>query len=242
MSAVAPERIDLGDIAIEVIFKDIRNVHLGVYPPDGRVRIAAPARTSLEVLRAFAVSRLAWIRQQRRKLQEQARETPREYLERESHYLWGRRYLLTIVEEDAAPAVSLRHRAIVLRIRPGSTEEKRQAVMAGWYRRQVKAAAADLVAKWGPALGVEVRRIFVQRMKTRWGGCNPGSRTIRLNTELAKKPPECLEYIVVHELTHLLERNHTERFIGLMDQHLPQWRELRTLLNAAPLGDETWRY
>ena len=241
MTVGTTERIRLGDIAIEVVFKDIKHVHLGVYPPDGRVRIAAPARTSVETLRAFAVSRLAWIRQQRRKFHAQERETPREYLERESHHLWGRRYLLRVVEEDAAPAVTLQHRALVLRVRPGASEAHRQAAMAAWYRRQVREAAAGLVAKWESILGVKVSRVFVQRMKTRWGGCNPGSRAIRLNTELAKKPVECLEYIVVHELLHLLERNHTERFTGLMDAHLPQWRELRTLLNTAPLGYETWR-
>ena len=242
MTAERTERFLLGDLAIDVVFKDIKHVHLGVYPPEGRVRIAAPARTSVETLRAFAVSRLVWIRQQRRKFHAQARETPREYLERESHFLWGRRYLLTMVEAEAAPDVTRRHRTLELRVRPGATAEQRHAVMAAWYRQQVREAAVGLVGRWEPILGVKVGRVFVQRMKTRWGGCNPESRAIRLNTELAKKPAECLEYIVVHELVHLIERRHGERFTGLMDAHLPQWRELRALLNSAPLGDETWRY
>lgn len=242
MTGDITEHLHLGDVVIEVVFKDIKNIHLGVYPPDGRVRIAAPARTSLDALRAFAASRLPWIKQQRRKFHEQARETPREYLDRESHYLWGRRYLLEIDEQDAAPAVTLHYRSLVLRIRPGASEETREAAMAAWYRQQVRTAAARLVREWEPTLGVAVNRVFVQRMKTRWGSCNPTTGAIRLNTELAKKPEECLEYIVVHELMHLLERNHTDRFTRLMDQHLPNWRERRTLLNSAPLGSESWRY
>ena len=236
------EHIHLGDVVIDVVFKEIKNVHLGVYPPDGRIRMAAPARTSLDTLRAFAASRLPWIKQQVRKFHEQERETPREYLDRESHYLWGRRYLLEIDEQDATPAVTLNHRTLALRIRPGSSAEAREAALAAWYRRQVRTVAARLVRKWETTLGVEVSRVFVQRMKTRWGSCNPATRAIRLNTELAKKPEECLEYIVVHELMHLLERNHTDRFTGLMDLHLPGWRERRTLLNGAPLGSESWRY
>jgi predicted metal-dependent hydrolase len=236
------DRIELGDIAVDVVFKDIKNVHLSVYPPDGKVRMAAPARMGLDTLRVFAISKLAWIRQQQQKLRDQPRETPRDYLDRESHYLWGTRYLLQVVEQDAAPGVVLRPRAMILRVRPGTTEEKKQAIVSGWYRQQVKDAATELVAKWQPILGVTVQRLFVQRMKTRWGGCNPVARSIRLNTELAKKPKECLEYIVVHELVHLRERNHTLRFTALMDDYLPNWRALRKLLNTAPLGHETWRY
>lgn len=235
-------QFNLGDIAVEVVFKDIKNVHLSVYPPDGKVRIAAPARTSLDTLRVFAVSKLPWIRQQQKTLRDQARETPREFLDRESHYLWGTRYLLKIIEEEAPPTVAIKARTMVLRVRSGASEEKREAIIAAWYRQQVKSAATELVAKWEPILGVKAKRIFVQRMKTRWGGCNTQSRAIRLNTELAKKPKECLEYIVVHELVHLMERSHTERFRALMDRHLPQWRQLRELLNTAPLGHEAWHY
>jgi len=235
-------QINLGDIAVDVVFKDIKNIHLGVYPPDGKVRVAAPARTSLDTLRVFVISKLTWIRQQQNKLRDQARETPREFLDRESHYLWGARYLLKVIEDDAAPTVVLKPGTMVLRVRPGTSEEKKQATVSGWYRQQIKAAASELIAKWGPILGVRVERVFVQRMKTRWGGCNTDSQSIRLNTELAKKPRECLEYIIVHELVHLLERHHTERFTALMDEHLPQWGQLRKLLNTAPLGHETWHY
>jgi predicted metal-dependent hydrolase len=235
-------QIKLGDIDVEVEFKEIKNVHLSVYPPSGRVRIAAPSRMSLETIRMFAISKLGWIKQQQKKLREQTRETPREFLDRESHYLWGSRYLLKVVEEDAAPTVVLKPGTMVLRVRPGTSDEKKGAIVSGWYRQQIKMVAPELIEKWEPILGVRVERFYVQRMKTRWGGCNTESHTIRLNTELAKKPRECLEYIIVHELMHLLERNHTERFMSLMDKYLPQWRQLRKLLNTAPLGHESWNY
>lgn len=232
----------LGDIAVDVVFKDIKNIHLSVYPPDGKVRIAAPSRMDLDTLRVFAVSKLAWIKQQQRKLREQTRETPREFLDRESHYLWGTRYLLKVIEEDAAPSVVLTPGALVLRVRPGTSDDKRQAIIAGWYRQQLKEAATELIARWETILGVRVGKVFVQRMKTRWGSCNPDSRAIRLNTELAKKPVQCLEYIVAHELTHLLERHHNERFTALLDAHMPQWPQYRDMLNSLPLGHEEWGY
>jgi predicted metal-dependent hydrolase len=232
--------ITLGDIAVDVVFKDIKNIHLSVYPPDGKVRIAAPTRMNLDTLRVFAISKLVWIRRQQQKLREQARETPRECLERESHFLWGNRYLLKVVEQETAQTLVLEPRTLVLTVRPGTREETRNSLVAAWYRQQIRMATATLLAKWEPLLGVKAKRIFVQRMKTRWGSCNPHSGSIRLNTELAKKPPECLEYVVVHELTHLLERQHNERFTGLMDTHLPHWRQVRTLLNAEPLGQASW--
>ncbi|MFZ1640172.1 MAG: SprT family zinc-dependent metalloprotease [Candidatus Contendobacter sp.] len=235
-------RLQLGDIAVDVVLKDIKNVHLSVYPPLGQVRISAPRRMSLDTIRVFAISKLEWIKRQQRKLWEQERETPREYLDRESHYLWGTRYLLKVVEENAAPTVLLKPGTMILRVRPGISEEKKQAIVAEWYRQQIKLAATELIAKWEPILGVRVGRLFIQRMKTRWGGCNIDLQSIRLNTELAKKPKECLEYIIVHELAHLLERKHGDRFTALMDRHLPTWRTYREELNRAPLGYEQWPY
>lgn len=234
------DRIQLGDVAVDVVFKDIKHVHLSVYPPDGRVRLAAPAHMSLETLRVFAVSKLGWIRTQQKKLHAQARETPRDFLERESHYLWGRRYLLSLVEQEAAPTLTVNPGSLVLRVRPGTSRAACDAIVAGWYRRQVRNAAAEVIGTWESILGVRVQRLFVQRMKTRWGSCNPDTRTIRLNTELAKKPAQCLEYILVHEMTHLLERHHNARFVELMDRHLPQWRQSRDLLNGLPLAHEEW--
>jgi hypothetical protein len=235
-------RLTLGGIAVDVVLKDIKNIHLGVYPPAGRVRIAAPARMSLDAIRIFAISKLGWIRQQRVKLQEQERETRREYLDRESHYVWGTRYLLKLAERDQAPAVELKHRCMLLTVRPGTDEERREAIVARWYRDQVRSAVTELVAKWEPILGVKVERVFVRQMKTKWGSCNSRALAIRLNTELAKKPKECLEYIVVHEMAHLLEPTHNTRFVALMDQFLPSWQFSRQKLNRLPVQHVDWEY
>ncbi|MBA5871822.1 MAG: DUF45 domain-containing protein [Nitrospira sp. CR2.1] len=234
--------VQLGTIAVEVELKDIKNVHLSVYPPNGRVRIAAPARMSLDTIRVFAVSKLGWIKQQQKKLREQERETPREYLNRESHYLWGRRYFLTVREGDEAPSIGLQHRRILLRVRPGTSEERKQELFEAWYREQLKDAVRPLLAKWQPLMRATVNRFFVQRMRTKWGSCNPTARHIRLNTELAKKPLECLEYIVVHELTHLLEPTHNSRFVSLMDRFIPKWPFYREMLNRLPVRHEYWEY
>lgn len=237
-----PAQIALGDIAVEVVFKDIKNIHLSVYPPDGAVRVSAPLRMQLDTIRVFAISRLAWIKQQQARLRAQQRETPREYIDRESHYVWGKRYLLKVVEAEAAPTIELKHSRIILRVRPGTDDAARQAIVAHWYREQIRANVPALIAQWETALGVKVARIFVQKMKTKWGSCNPAARSIWLNTDLAKKPLQCLEYIVLHELAHLLERHHNERFTGLMNRHMPNWPQRRQLLNGAPLGHEDWSY
>lgn len=236
------QQIELGELTVDVILKDIKNIHLSVYPPDGRVRISAPLSMDLETIRVYAISRLGWIKKQQVKLHEQERETPREYLERESHYVWGKRYLLEIIEKDTSPSVELKHSHILLVVRPGSDEKKRQAVIDEWYRKQIKEAGEPLIVKWEPLMGVNVNRFFVQRMKTRWGSCNPEAGNIRLNTELAKKPRECLEYILVHEMAHLIEPSHNPRFVALMDRFMPQWKMVREDLNRWPLWHVTWEY
>jgi predicted metal-dependent hydrolase len=235
-------QLTLGEIAVDVVFKNIKNVHLSVHPPTGRVRISAPSRMRLDTIRVFAVSKLNWIKQQQKKLHEQERETPREYLDRESHYLWGRRYLLQIVEDDAPPSVELQPRKLVLRVRPGSDDAKRRVILEGWYRATLKLAVRSLIAKWEPLIGAKVNRFFVQRLKTKWGSCNPDAGNIRLNTELAKKPRECLEYIIVHEMAHLLERTHGSRFVALMEQFMPSWEFYRRELNRLPVRHESWEY
>lgn len=236
------KQLRLGNITVDVVFKDIKNVHLSVYPPVGKVRIAAPSRMNLDTVRLFAISKLAWIKQQQRKLREQERETPREYLDLESHYVWGKRYLLTVVEKDQPPAIELKHNKMFLCVRPDTDEAKKQAFVDHWYREQVKKAAPAIIAKWEPLLGVKANRFFVRRMKTKWGGCRPETKSIRLNTDLAKKPPECLEYIVVHEMVHLLEPTHNQRFVALMDQFMPKWHYYRNALNHLPVRHEHWGY
>jgi predicted metal-dependent hydrolase len=235
-------QIAFGDITADVVLKDIKNIHLSVHPPSGRVRISAPSRMRLDTIRVFAVSKLSWIKQQQKKLQEQERETPREYLDRESHYLWGKRYLLKVIQGNEAPSVELTHSRMLLQVRPGSDDKKKHAIVEAWYRRQLREAALPLFARWEPLTGVKVERFFVRRMKTKWGSCNHGARTVRLNTELAKKPRECLEYIVVHEMTHVLEPTHNARFVTLMDQIMPQWRFYRDQLNRLPVSHEDWTY
>jgi len=234
--------LELGDITVDVVLKDIKNVHLSVHPPTGRVRIAAPERMKMDAIRLFAISKLGWIKDQQKKLEEQERETPREYLDRESHYVWAKRYLLSVIETKATPSVELKHSRIELRIRPGTDENKRRAIIENWYRQEIKAAVPDLIAKWEPLMDVRVERFFVQRMKTRWGSCNPETRTIRLNTDLAKKPPECLEYIVAHEMLHLLEPTHNARFQSLLDRFIPNWQLRRQILNRLPVRHEDWTY
>ncbi|MGH9803120.1 MAG: M48 family metallopeptidase, partial [Blastocatellia bacterium] len=196
----------------------------------------------LDTIRVFAISKLGWIKQQQRKLQEQERETPREYLDRESHYVWGKRYLLKVMEEAQSPAVELSHSRLCLRVRPGTRQAKRQFILEEWYREQIKQAVPSLIVKWEPLMGVKVARFFVQKMKTKWGSCNPVARSLRLNTDLAKKPPQCLEYIVVHEMVHLLEPTHNNRFTALMDQFMPKWRFYREQLNRLPVRHENWGY
>ena len=232
----------LGEFDVDVVKKDIKNIHLSVYPPSGRVRISAPLRMDLDTIRVFAISKLGWIKQQRKKFREQEREYPREYLDRESHYLWGKRYLLKIIEQDTAPEVVLKHRQIVLKIRPESSDEKKDAILDQWYRGQLKQAVPALIAKWEPLIGVRVERFFVQRMKTKWGSCNSALHRIRLNTDLAKKPIDCLEYIVVHEMMHILAPTHNHRFMALMARFMPQWQMHREMLNRLPVRHETWAY
>ena len=235
-------QIALGDITVDIVTKDIKNVHLSVYPADGKVRISAPLRMDLDTIRVYAISKLAWIKQQQQKIRTQERETLREYIDRESHYLWGKRYLLQVVEADASPAVELSHSRIRLRIRPDSSTGLRQAAMDAWYREKLREAVPPVIAKWESIMAVKVERFFIQRMKTKWGSCSPIPHHIRLNTELAKKPPKCLEYIIIHEMTHLIEPTHNSRFVALMDSFLPNWRSCRGELNRLPVRHEEWAY
>lgn len=235
------EVIELGDIAIKVTRKDIKNVHLSVHPPDGRVTLSAPTDTRPEVARAYAISKLRWIREQQERLRNQARETPREFVERESHYLWGRRHLLTVIEQDSKPYIVVDHKRITLSVRPGSDHTKRAEVIHDWHKSLLHEFIPPLIRKWEPKLGVEVVAYFLQRMKTKWGSCNHKAGHIRLNTELVKKPKDLIEYVIVHEMTHLIEPTHNDRFLSILTEHYPTWREARTELNELPLTAEVWR-
>lgn len=228
--------IRLGELDIAVTFKTVKNVHLSVHPPKGKVTLVAPTGTRLEVARAYAVSKLRWIRQQQEQLQAQVRETPRQFVTRESHYLWGRRYLLNVVEREAPPSVKIDHLRITLTVRPETDTSSREAIYQHWQRALLHKAIPPLIEQWEQRLGVKVKSYFIQRMKTKWGSCNHLCAHIRINTELVKKPRDLLEYVIVHEMIHLIEPTHNEHFIALLDQHYPGWRDARMELNALPLG------
>lgn len=228
-------QFQLGDITIEVIQKGIKNVHLSVNPPHGHVRISAPESMSPDAIRAFAIGKLGWIKSERKKYLEQEREPAREFLDRESHYVWGKRYLLEVIEVDEAPSVELKHSQLVLKVRNRSDRNKMKTVLDEWYREQIRAAVPELVAKYSSRLQVSVDRLFVQEMKTQWGSCNHAENSIRLNTDLARRSPEYLEYVVLHELAHLLEPTHNSRFTAIMDTQMPNWRQYRDGLNRQPL-------
>ncbi len=236
-------RIDVGGIAVEVVRKEIKNLHVGVYPPHGRVRVAAPSRLEDEAVRLAVVSRLGWIRRQRRAFEEQDRQSEREMVSGESHYFQGRRYLLDVIAAGGPPAVRLAGpKKLELRVRPGSDRQVREQVLLRWYRRRLREQIPALLAKWEPRVGEAVTEVRIKRMKTLWGSCNAASRRIWLNLELAKKPPTCLEFILVHEMVHFFERRHNERFRELMDSLMPSWVHSRDVLNRAPLAHEEWRY
>lgn len=237
-----PTQIDLGGIPVDVVLKDIKNIHLSVHPPTGRVRIAAPLRMNLDTIRVFAISKLAWVKQQQKKLRDQEREAPREYLDRESHYVWGKRYLLKVTDHEGSPNVELKHNKMILCMNLAADEQKKQLAIDEWYRVQLKEAIPGLIAKWERLMHVKVSVFRVRRMKTKWGSCNPRTASILLNLDLAKKPRECLEYLVVHEMVHLLEPTHNARFVSLMDQFMPKWQFYRAELNRLPVRHEDWAY
>lgn len=235
--------IRIRNLTVEVVRKDIKNLHLGVYPPNGRVRVAAPLAVSDDAIRLAVIGKLAWIRRQREKFENQPRQTAREAVSGESHYLFGRRYRLSIVKTAGRPEVRLRTKTnMELHVPARATKAERLAVLDRWYREQLRSAAGLLLEEWQASLGVRLEFWGVKRMKTKWGSCNHQTMRVWLNAELAKKPPACLEYIVVHELVHLLEPSHGDRFISLMDENLPDWRQRRKLLDSSPLAHESWTY
>lgn len=232
--------LTVADIHVDVVYKDIKNLHISVYPPVGRVRVAAPERTTEDAIRVAIVQRLGWIKRQREQLRKADRQTERRMVSGETHYAWGQRYLLDVSRRSGAYTVEPKGNTLWVITPEGTDQAGRFGALDRWYRREVKAAVPALLEKWQPLIGVHAEKFVVRRMKTKWGTCIPRSRTIWLNPELAKKEPRCLEYIVVHELVHLLERGHGEKFVALMDQYLPDWRARRDELNEAPLGHEEW--
>ncbi|NWJ49137.1 MAG: M48 family metallopeptidase [Chloroflexi bacterium] len=236
-------QITVNDFVVDVVRKNIKNVHLAVYPPNGRVRIAVPLRVNDEAVRLFTISKIGWIKRQQAKFNQQERQATREFVSGESHYFQGNRYLLNVIYQEGTPHVNFQSKTrLDLIVRPGSSAAQREQVLTNWYRQQLKEMIPPLIAKWETEINVKVAEWGVKQMKTKWGTCNIQARRIWLNLELIKKPAHCIEYVVVHEMTHLLERKHNERFSKYMSAFLPQWRLYREELNHSPLGHEVWDY
>ncbi|MDP0492505.1 MAG: SprT family zinc-dependent metalloprotease [Verrucomicrobiota bacterium JB023] len=238
----AHAEISLGDFSVLVESKDIKNIHLSVYPPDGAVRVAAPTHLPLKTIRAYVLSRYQWIQKQRKTIQAQERESPRDFCERESHYLWGKRHLLTLTRRPGKADLQWRAGKIEILTPSPENQARNEKILDRWLRSQLNAKTEKLVAHWTPKIGVSCERFFIQKMKTKWGSASPSRSSIRLNFELVKKPPVCLEYLVVHELIHFLEPTHNERFQTLLNHHLPDWRQRRKTLNELPVRHEKWKY
>ena len=240
---VRGHRIDIRGIPVEVVRKSIKNLHIGVYPPSGRVRVAAPLWLDDDAVRLAVISRLGWIHRKRAEFVQQDRQSQREFVTGESHYFRGRRYRLDVIEYDGPSVVRLLNNTkMALRVRPGTDRDAKEAVLERWYRRQLRDQLLGLCVKWEQKVGVTVDEVRIKKMKTLWGSCNIEARRIWLNLELAKKPTSCLELVLVHEMVHLIERRHNERFRKLMDKFMPQWRVHRDELNQQPLAHEDWAY
>lgn len=230
--SIEKTKIKVSGIDIDVIKKDIKNMHLAVYPPTGRVRISSPADMETDSIRLFAVSRLAWIKKHIKNFRFQARQPEREFIQGESHYFQGQRYLMNIIEHNAPPKVEIRNKKYMdLYLRPASDKAKREEVVKEWYRAELKKQIPPLIEKWEARMGITVKEWNIRQMKTKWGSCNAQEDRIWLNLELAKKSKQCLEYVIVHEMVHLQERLHTERFHALLDKYMPRWRSYKEELN-----------
>lgn len=241
--SIRGQRIEVSGIPVEIVRKDIKNLHVGVYPPSGRVRVAAPMRLTDEAVRLAVVTRLGWIRRQQKGFEHQERQSEREMICGESHYVFGRRYRLELVEATGRPTVRLRsNRRLELQVQAGAGRDAREQILYAWYREMLRQRVPEVISVWEQRAGVRVAQWGIRKMKTRWGTCNQQARRIWLNVELAKKPPACLEFIVVHELVHLHERHHNQRFHALLEQLMPHWRTIRDELNRAPLGYQLWDY
>ena len=240
---IEKHQITVNGLVVDVVRRDIKNLHLGVYPPAGRVRVAVPLQVNDESVRLFTISKLAWIKRQQTKYEDQERQSAREFVSGESHYYQGHRYLLNVIYQKGSPKVAIRNnKTLDLIVRTGSDTAERERVLNTWYRRRLKEEIVPLIAKWEALIGVKVAEWGVKQMKTKWGTCNIKARRIWLNLELIKKPVHCLEYIIVHELVHLLERHHNDRFVAHMNSFMPLWQHYRDELNRAPLGHESWEY
>lgn len=234
--------LEINNLRVEMIRKNIKNLRLAVYPPDGRIRVTAPMETDDDVIQLFVISKLPWVRKQQKRFLEQDRQSNREMVSGESVYYLGRRYRLRVTEQSGNPKVRIKPRSLELRVPPGSDVGYRNRVLANWYRRELRSRLPELIEKWEPVIGVKVLECKIKQMRTKWGTCNAKAGRIWLNLELIKKPPQCLEYVLIHEMIHLLYRHHDEHFKALMNRCYPLWQSTRDELNQFILKDEQWNY
>ncbi|WP_264558996.1 M48 family metallopeptidase [Flavobacterium sp. N2270] len=237
------ETLTISNLTIDIVRKDIKNMHLAVYPPNGRIRLSAPEKTDSEMMRLFAISKIGWIKKHIKNFAAQPRETAREFITGESHYFQGKRFLLKVIEQEVSPKVEIKGtKNIVLYVKPNTSTDKKGKILKEWHREQMKIQVPEIIAKWEKVIGVQSNDCVIKQMKTKWGSCNIEAKRIWLNLELSKKPVICLEYIIVHELVHLLERNHNDKFVAYMNQFMPKWRMHRDELNALPVAHNDWGY
>ena len=236
--------IKIGELDIHLTRKDIKNLHISVMPPDGQVRVSAPDAMTETAIRMAVIHRIPWIRRQQAAFSKQERQSAREMVNGETHYLWGRRYRLEVIESDTlkSQTVKLKSGKLVLTVNKGASDEVKFKLLTEYYRGRLKARAPDLIDKWSKKTGITISDWQIQKMKTKWGSCNIEEGNIRLNLDLAKKPLLCLEYIILHELLHFKERQHNDRFKALLDTHMPDWQSRRDLLNQMPLNQENWKH
>ena len=236
-------KLVIDGLTVDIVRKQIKNLHLGVYPPHGRVRVAAPESMDDEAVRLAVISKHAWIKRQQNRFRSQDRQSPRKYIYRESHYHFGHRYLLNVIEQEGPARVVIRNKTVLdLYIPDGSDTHKRERVINEWYRNELRTCIPAIIKKWESVLGVQVQFYGIKQMKTRWGSCNSRASRVWINLELAKKPVKCLEYIVLHEMVHLIYRHHDDNFRNMLDRVMPQWQLYRDELNRKPLGHATWKY
>ncbi len=231
----------VGNLEVQTIKKDIKNMHLGVYPPIGRVRVAAPIKTTDDSMRLFIISKIPWIKRQKAKFEKQQRQTKREYVSGESHYFLGRRFLLNVIHTNDSPKIEIRKKThLDLHIKPNTSTLKREELLESFYRAELKKHIPKFLNKWGKTTGIKVNSVNIKKMKTKWGTSNPKDKRIWVNLELAKNRIRCLDYVMLHEMIHLLENTHNEKFYNLMDSYMPPWQQCRIELNNSVLGFFVW--
>lgn len=230
------EQIKILDLTIDVIKKDIKNMHLSVYPPTGRVRIAAPKDLNDEAIRLYAIGKIRWIKKHQKEFESQLRESPREYITGESHYFDGKRYLLKVIERQGKHEIKIKNKTYLeLYVKPNTTITAKEKVFNEWYRNHLKITIPEIIQYWEQKIGQKCNSWDVKKMRTKWGSCSIEKRKILLNLELAKKPRYCLEYVIVHELLHFLERNHNDNFKALLSKFMPNWKNYKRELNNLPV-------